>query len=69
MIKKESYSDGLVRVYSDEGKAIKKVGTEDLYTEAIDYEASNYTYVEVDEPVADISDSEALNIILGGDIK
>lgn len=53
MIKTEYYmtrSDGvvLVRTYSDEGKMIRKVGTDEVYAEAIDPEGSGRTYAETD---------------------
>ncbi len=53
MIKTEYYmtrSDGvaLVRTYSDEGKMIRKVGTDEVYAEAIDPEGIGRTYTETD---------------------
>lgn len=56
MIKKEFYKtrfDGvkLYRSYSDNGMQIQKVGTDELYEEAIDVENANYTYLETDIPV------------------
>ena len=53
MIKTEYYmtrSDGvaLVRTYSDAGKMIRKVGTDEVYAEAIDHEGSGRTYTETD---------------------
>lgn len=53
MIKTEYYmtrSDGvvLVRTYSDEGKMIRKIGTDEVYAEAIDPEGSGRTYTETD---------------------
>ena len=55
-IVKEFYStrnDGinLFRTYSDEGYQIRKVGTEEVYDEAIDIETSNYKYEETTEKV------------------
>ena len=55
---KEYYStreDGvdLYRTYSDKGCKIKKVGTEEVYDEAIDIEESNYEYEETDEKVTE----------------
>ena len=43
-------SDGvaLVRTYSDAGKMIRKVGTDEVYSEAIDPEGSGRTYTETD---------------------
>ena len=43
-------SDGVVlfRTYSDAGKMIRKVGTDEVYAEAIDPEGSGRTYTETD---------------------
>lgn len=51
MLVKEFYetrSDGvnLYRTYSDKGSLIQKVGTDEIYVEAIDIETSNFKYVE-----------------------
>jgi hypothetical protein len=53
MIVKEFYktrNDGvnLNKTYSDKEKYIKKVGTEELYSEAIDIEGAPYVYEETD---------------------
>ena len=53
MIVKEFYktrNDGvsLNRSYSDKEKYIKKVGTEELYSEAIDIDGAPYVYEETD---------------------
>lgn len=66
MIITETRSDGLIRAYSDSGKRIQKVGTDEIYDEAIDLATSGYTYVETDESY-EISDAEALSIITGGE--
>lgn len=55
MIVKEFYKtreDGvrLYRTYSDEGLMIQKVGTDELYDEAIDVEGAPFSYVETDIP-------------------
>ena len=55
MIKTEFYrtrEDGvnLYRTYSDEGLMIHKVGTDEVYSEAIDIENSGYEYEETDIP-------------------
>lgn len=39
----------LKRTYSDEGRLIQKVGTEEIYCEAIDIETAPWTYVETEE--------------------
>lgn len=58
MIKKEFYKrrkDGvnLYKTYSDEGYKIKKVGTDEIYDEAIDVEINNYVYKETNEKIED----------------
>ena len=54
MIVKEFFrerKDGvkLFRTYSSEGYMIRKVGTEEVYSEAIDVENANFTYEETNE--------------------
>ena len=39
----------LYRNYSDKGLKIKKVGTEEVYSEAIDVENAPYVYKETEE--------------------
>ena len=56
MIVREFYGtrfDGvdLYRTYSDEGLKIQKVGTDEIYDEAIDIENAPYTYEETDIPI------------------
>ena len=56
MIIKEYYrtrKDGvnLFRTYSDANLKIQKVGTDEVYDEAIDVESSPYTYIETTEPI------------------
>ena len=56
MIVKEFFKqrkDGvkLYRTYSDEDFIIKKVGTEEFYSEAIDVENAPYTYEETEEKI------------------
>ena len=58
----------LYRTYSDAGLYIRQEQTGAEYAEAIDVEGSGMTYVETDSPVVEeISDSEALSIIMGRD--
>lgn len=59
MIIKEYYrtrKDGvnLFRTYSDENLKIKKVGTDEVYDEAIDVEGAPYIYIETNEPIEPI---------------
>lgn len=65
MIKTETRTDGLVYTYSDAGKKIQKVGTDEIYDTAIDLPNAGYTYAETDAD-SEITDSEALEIITGG---
>ena len=39
------------RTYSDENYYIQKVGTEEIYSEAIDILDKNYEYFETDEKI------------------
>lgn len=55
-IAKEFYrerNDGvkLYRTYSDSNYMIQKVGTDEVYEEAIDVETSTYEYEETTEPI------------------
>lgn len=49
----ETRADGvkLYRSYSDNDMMLRKDGTDQLYTEAIDVENSGYTYIETDIPI------------------
>lgn len=65
MIKTETRMDGLIRTYSDSGKKIQKIGTDEIYDEAVDLATSGYIYVETDES-NEISAEEAIGIITEG---
>ena len=61
MIKREFYkerNDGvkLYKTYSDENYKIQKVGTDEIYDEAIDVEGSNYEYIETDEKIEEVEE-------------
>lgn len=63
MIQTEFYgarSDGmnLYRNYSDIGVMIRKDGTDEIYSEAIDVEGSGYTYSETDIPIEEETEDE-----------
>ena len=63
MIKKEFYrtrEDGvnLYKSYSDEGYYIQKVGTDEVYTEAIDVENAPYVYIETAEKIETDTEGE-----------
>lgn len=65
MIKTKTRTDGLVRTYSDVGKKIQKVGTDEIYDTAVDLPNAGYTYAETDTD-SEITAEEALEIITGG---
>ncbi len=65
MILKEYYKtrkDGvrLYRTYSDKNVHIQKVGTEEIYTEAIDVESAPFVYTETDIPIEPIEPDEPI---------
>jgi hypothetical protein len=39
------------KTYSDENFYIQKVGTEEIYSEAIDIPTANYEYIETDKKI------------------
>ena len=49
----ETRADGveLNRTYSDSGMKIRKVGTDEVYDEAVDVDGAGYQYEETDTPV------------------
>lgn len=49
------------KTYSDEGYYIQKVGTEEIYSEAIDIPTANYEYVETDRKIEDNSENTEEN--------
>ena len=53
-------ADGVVlnRTYSDKGLQIRKVGTDEVYDEAIDIEDAPYTYEETEIPTEDASEAD-----------
>lgn len=62
MVKKEFYrirEDGVIlyRSFSDEGFYIQKIGTDEVYSEAIDVESAPYVYVETEQKI----ETEELN--------
>ena len=64
MIVKEFYetrSDGvnLYRTYSDQKLIIRKVGTDEVYDEAIDVEGAPYVYEETDQPIVEENEGGA----------
>ena len=66
MIIQERISNTLVKTYSDKGVYIHGGFPEGDYEEAVDPISLNRTYTETDIPIVDdVSDHEALNILLG----
>lgn len=54
MILKQYIEDGkFIKYYSDAGLIIKKVGTEELYSDAVELSTTEVTYEETDIPVPD----------------
>ena len=45
------------RTYSDEGFYIQKVGTDEIYSEAVDIPTANYEYIETDKKIEDSSEN------------
>lgn len=70
MIKTELLNDGtLIKHYSDAGVMLLQVETGIKYADPVDVVPCRYTYEETDEPIEadeEITDEEALSIILGG---
>lgn len=67
MIRTEQIGDR-VYTYSDTGMKILQVETGIVYEDALDVPESDYTYTETDIAIEDeITDSEALSIIMGRD--
>lgn len=48
----------LFKTYSDANKYIKKVGTEEIYSEAIDVENASFTYEETEQEIENIDIEE-----------
>ena len=44
-------NDNLVKTYSDAGRMIRKIGTDELYSEAIDPKKFDRRYEETDIPI------------------
>ena len=51
MIIQEQIGNDLVKTYSDKGMMIRKKGTDELYSEAIDPKRFNREYEETDIPI------------------
>lgn len=58
----------LYRTYSDDGHRIVQTDTGAVYDEAVDVENSGHIYAESDVMIEEeLTDSEALRMLLGGD--
>jgi hypothetical protein len=65
MIIKEFYrtrNDGvkLYRTYSNDNKQIRKIGTDEIYEEAIDVADALFVYEETDVPINDVSNEDTI---------
>ena len=60
MIIQEIFEDNiaLVKTYSDKGVMIRKIGTDEIYSEAIDPKKFNREYEETDIPIDQEIDAE-----------
>lgn len=67
MIIQEQISETMVRTYSDKGVMIHGGYPEADYSEAIDPISAGRTYIETEIPIPseEITDTQALNIIMG----
>ena len=52
MVKTEILNERLKRTYSDSGKMLNKIGTDELYSEAVDLITATYKYEETDIDIA-----------------
>lgn len=50
----------LYRTYSDANVMIRKTGTEEIYSEAIDVENSGFSYTETDIPIEEESEEATI---------
>ena len=67
MIRIERFGEH-VYTYSDAGMKILQNETGIIYEDALDVPETGYTYTETDIPIeGELTDSEALNIIMGRD--
>jgi len=59
--------NGLKKTFSDYGHKIRKVGTDEVYAEAIDSSKTNYIYEETDELIEVLDTVEEMEIEAGDD--
>lgn len=67
VIERVQGTENLIRTYSDAAMMIRQDQTGAMYEEAVDIDTSGYTYTETDIPISseELSDTDALNIIMG----
>lgn len=53
MVKTEILNERLKRTYSDSGKMLNKIGTDELYSEAVDLITATYKYEETEKMIAE----------------
>lgn len=49
------------KTHSNEGYCIQKVGTDEIYSEAVDIPTANYEYIETDKKIEDNSENTEEN--------
>ena len=59
MIVQEQIENDLIKTYSDNGMMIRKIGTDELYSEAIDPQKFNRQYEETDILIEQSGDEPA----------
>lgn len=52
MVKTEILNERLKRTFSDSGKVIRKIGTQEEYSEAVDLITATYEYEETEKDIA-----------------
>ena len=50
----------LYKTYSDSNLYIQKVGTDEIYAEAVDVESSNFEYVETSKVITETPDGDSI---------
>ena len=66
MVRTETLGNGLIHTFSDIGCKLLQTDTGIVYDDAIDVPNSGHTYEEYGDPTEELTDAEALRIILGG---
>lgn len=58
MVKVEVLNERLKRTYSDSGKMLNKIGTEEFYSEAVDLITATFEYEETDKNIEKAEEQE-----------